>query len=283
MVLFIIYMFMWWMHFFLEETRSIFTLAYFEQHYNEWTTDPNIERMEFWFSPYTSIIPKEYSSSPPVVGSFYRKTTETPPAVIDGHNGGQARGSYALVFAGAAISTLCSNRPLLKPLMAFVQCVALQQACHKALPMSAVDALDFGTANYMPTNAIGVGFDYNLAIDAVKDYHDLLVHLEKKKKNYITSPYALRFCKPSTGTICISHQKDPCAWIEQPLLDFNKTYLDIWHKIGDTGGAMDTYSEIFNLLLNDKYLGIVHWGLWFDVKRKNLWGHINTNEFKIIC
>jgi len=43
---------------------------------------------------------------------------------------------------------------------------------------------------------------------------------------------------------------------------------------------MDTYSEIFNLLLNDKYLGIVHWGLWFDVKRKNLWGHINTNEFK---
>ncbi|ETO22290.1 hypothetical protein RFI_14909, partial [Reticulomyxa filosa] len=193
---------------------------------------------------------------------------------------GQARGDYCLVFASSAFSVLCSKKKALKNLMAFVLCIALEESCHDPLPMSGIEALDFGTANYMPTNAIGVGFNDQLSVSAVKDLGSLFNHLREHKGHYITSPYALRFSKLSNGTICSAYQKVPCAWIEMPLLDFNKTYSKIWHNlVGDTAGAHDTYAEAFDLMLGEKYQSIVHWGLWFAVN-DSIWKNISSNDFQ---
>ncbi|ETO08343.1 FAD/FMN-containing dehydrogenase [Reticulomyxa filosa] len=71
--------------FFLEETRKMYTLEEFEANFKQWKEEESqgiIDRMEFWFSPYTSILPIKYSKSPPVVASFYKKTDKTPPPVI---------------------------------------------------------------------------------------------------------------------------------------------------------------------------------------------------------
>jgi len=104
--------------------------------------------------------------------------------------------------------------------------------------------------------------------------------LQNKKKHFITSPLSLRFSKISNGTICIANQINPCAWIEQPLLNFNKTHEKLWHTlIGETLGERDTYEDVFNLLLGHHFKGIVHWGLWFDVK-PSVWNNIHPDDFQ---
>jgi len=141
--------------------------------------------MEFWFSPYAYryALQEKYHESPPLVASFYKKTNTIPPKVIDGENAGQVRGSYPLLFAASALAILCSKSHSID-LMSAIMFIALHESCHKPLSMSGIEALNFGTANYMPTDAIGVGFNEELTITAIQQLVNLYQTIAKQKKTF---------------------------------------------------------------------------------------------------
>merc|ERR1712013_249810 len=229
----------------------------------------------------------QYRESPPVVVNTFEYTEETPMHRITHRDGGSHRSKHtrqSSIYAALLATRFATTWPRLVP---FILQMCMESTCHAGIAIAAVDAVQFGNYNVLPTHKAGFGM-HSSKFTAIGDDYVRLCNILRAKcsKQVITQPVALRFSNPGLGLLNFAYDA-PTVILEQSLYDFrNSVYFEegkVAQKEAEVplvngdghveAGALSpsTTPKLFHslykmqeLCMGEKYKGKPHLGLYFN-------------------
>merc|ERR1712176_899757 len=105
--------------------------------------------------------------------------------------------------------------------------MSMEATCHSGIAISAVDAVQFGNSNLIPTHKSGFGMNASHFTAIGDDYICLCNVLRAKySKQMITQPVAIRFSNKGFGLLNFTYNENTVI-LEQSLYDFrNSIYFE---------------------------------------------------------